>query len=269
MLEPPLRLLCFEYRRRLSGGLTRPVLVAAMDEDGREYEVVLKVRQPDVKEGHYEGTSLACELIAAVLARAAGTPVPDYAVVEIPTELAPAIPDRSVRALFANNIGDNFGSIYEEGLALWDPNREPRSPVLVDGLEDALTFDATVINGDRKRQKPNLLWRGENLLMIDHSLALPVHLWQEEDIDKSPLFPESEVVQHCAFHGLAGKGREFTRATDVWAAEVGATELQRLRGFIPSNWERRRGDLDRIFRFLEARPGRFTAISADLRRVVS
>lgn len=268
MLEPPMRLLCFEYRARLKGGLTQPLLMAAMDENGREFEIVLKVQHPDSREGHYEGTSLACELISAVLARATGLPVPDYAVAEIPGELPAAISNRSVRDLLARNMGENFGCVYHEGFALWDADHEPRSAELLDGLEDVLTFDATIINGDRKRQKPNLLWRGENLLLIDHSLALPVHLWEEGVITTSPLFPEAQVEQYCVYRALAKKEREFRRTVDNWKTEINLTELGRLRSFIPASWERRAGDLDRIFQFLEARPARFEDISAELRRIV-
>src|SRR5689334_16239268 len=78
-VEEPLRLVFFEYRDELPGGLTRPLLVAAMDEAGNEKKVVLKVREPDVREGHFRGTSLASELICAVLARGLDIPVPDYA----------------------------------------------------------------------------------------------------------------------------------------------------------------------------------------------
>lgn len=269
MIEPPLQLVCFEYRDRLRGGRTRPLLVAAMDENDREYQVVLKVRHPDVKKGHFEGTSLACELICSTLARGAGLSVPDYACVEIPQELPAAVGDRPVREVLARNVGVNFGCVYHEGMALWNPDDRPRSPDLLEGLEEVLAFDATTINGDRKREKPNLLWRGENLLMIDHSLALPVHIWADEEVDQSPLFPEAEVRAHCVFAALQGKELEFRSFFDHWPIRMEDADLARLRSWIPESWERRAGDLDKILRFLQHRPRRFMDIAADLRRVVA
>src|SRR5262249_52236984 len=45
------------------------------------------------------------------------------------------------------------------------------------------------------------------------------------------------------------------------ALKLGPTDCKRLRSFIPESWETRPGDLDRLFRFLEQRPLRFTDLS--------
>src|SRR5262245_33379622 len=130
----------------MAGGLTRPLLMAAMDEAGNERKVVLKVVHPDVPEGHYEGTSLACELICSALARTLGVTVPDFAIVEVPAELPPSVQNRRARDLLAANVGENFGSEYHEGYARWNPLDRPSSEVLIEALEDVLSFDAAVIN---------------------------------------------------------------------------------------------------------------------------
>jgi len=263
VIEDPLQLECFEYRRRLAGGRTLPLLAAAMDNDGREYQVVLKLRHPEARDGHFGPTSLACELVCAMLARAVGLPVPEYAIVRIPPELPQAIPDESIRRLLSRNVGENFGSAYREGYALWDPDYRPRSTEVLEALEEVLTFDATVINGDRKREKPNLLWRGDNLLMIDHSLALPMHLWSE-DVERSPLFPDDEITQHCTFRALTGTARTFSTLLPLWASDISPADILRLRASIPADWETQPGDLDRVFRFIEERPPRFDDIAARL-----
>ncbi len=268
MVEPPRRLLCFEYRTRLPGGVTRPPLIAAVDEDGREYEIVLKLRFPDSPDGHYEGTSLACELICGMIARSIGVPVPDYAVVEVPEELSAAMPDNALRGLFARNVGDNFGSVYQEGYASWSGSPQTRSPVLLEQLEDVLVFDATVINGDRKDYKPNLLWRGESVIAIDHSLAIPCHLWTDAAIASSPLFPDDQVREHCTFGALSNGGRVYELLLERWRNTVDSGELSRMRSFVPSSWERRPGDLDKIFTFLGARTSKFPEVSESLRRIL-
>ncbi len=252
----------------MEGGLTRPLLMAAMNESGRESLVVVKLRHPDHPGGHYEGTSLACELIVSMLARSVGLPVPDYAVVDLPREILPAISDRQLRDLMGRNIGPNFGCVYHEGMALWDPGLRPKSPEMVDALADVLTLDATVINGDRKGARPNLLYRGESILLIDHSLALPVHEWNAEAIAYSPVFPAEQVRAHCTFGALAGRTRSFDKLHGRWQTEVSAMDLDRIRTSIPTEWERRSGDLERIFSFLAQRPQRFSDIAADLRRIV-
>ncbi len=272
MLIAPLKLTCFEYRRRLEGGVTKPLLMAAVDDAGKEHQVVLKVRQPDVRDGHFEGTSLACELICAMLARAIGLDVPDYAIVEVPAALLQypqAVPDERVRRLLKANLGPNFGTIYQEAAHSWHPSRAALlTTELLSLLANVLTFDATVINGDRTGAKPNLLWNGKQVLLIDHSYALPIHTADEATLAASPLFPESKVRAHCTFDILSGKGSGFARLLASWQAMVSDSDLQQLRALIPATWEKRAGDLDRIFRFLAARPARFVDIQTDLKRIV-
>jgi hypothetical protein len=36
---------------------------------------------------------------------------------------------------------------------------------------EILAFDAVIDNADRRREKPNLLWKGDELLVIDHELT--------------------------------------------------------------------------------------------------
>lgn len=269
MIVAPLNITCFEYRRRLEGGATRPLLVEAADESGNEYSIVLKPRHPDVRGGHFEGTSLACELICAILARASGLAVPNYFIVDVPEALPEAVPDEAVRRLLRSNIGPNFGLLYHEGVTTWQPEKATNSTEgLLQSMEDVLTFDATVINGDRKQNKPNVLWDGSQLLLIDHSNAVPVHLWDEETLLSSPLLPENEVRQHCTFGRLTGHNRQYKTIIESWQDCIEAEDFERIRSLIPDSWERNTGDLDKVFSFLQGRSSRFDDVSADLRRIV-
>jgi hypothetical protein len=89
--------------------------MAARDADGQALEIVLKVREPAARNGHFGATSLACELICAVLARSLRLSVPDYFIVEVPRSLPQYIPSDSARRLLQNNQGLNFGTQYLEG----------------------------------------------------------------------------------------------------------------------------------------------------------
>lgn len=222
------------------------------------------MRHPDVSDGHYEGTSLACELICSNLARLLELPVPDWFVVEIPRGLIPHIKEESVRRLFANNVGLNFGTTYMPDTKTWGP--EMATPP--DGIEDVLAFDATIVNGDRKTAKPNLIWDGRQFYMIDHSLGLPVHQWSDDVISHSPLFPDDNIREHCTFPVLAGRDIAFGALFARWSEKVTQDELETLRSFIPRGWEQQRGHLDKIFRFLRHRSERFSEIENSLLRVV-
>jgi hypothetical protein len=272
MFLSPLNLVCVQYRRRLEGGVSRPLHVLGVDEKtGSRHEIVLKLRHPDTQDKSldFEGTALACELICSMIAHAIGLPVPDYAVIRIPEELARSIKDENLRRLLQRNVGLNFGTIYQEGFRSWYPMQSDfLENEILSSLEGTFAFDATVINGDRKTSKPNLLWNGRKLFLIDHSIAIPVHCWADNDIDSSPLFPESEVKQHCIFGALKGMQFAFNSHMGKWQEKIKDTDLDDLRSIIPENWERRTGDLDKIFRFLKARPARFTDIQADLQRIL-
>ncbi len=266
-VEHPRRATCVEYFRMLTGGTTKPLLVGAIDDEEARHELVLKFRHPDSREGHYGGTSLACELICSVLGRAIGLTVPDYFIVDVPRELPDCINDAKLQELFTRNTGCNFGSRFHHGMSLWDGRRLEGRRSFIRKLEDVLAFDATVINGDRKADKSNLLWRGKEIMLIDHSLAIPVHQWEQDLIVSSPLFPAGEIREHCSFRSVAGKHRQFMDLLDAWRERITADDLACIRDMIPVGWETSQGDLSRIFSFLTGRAGRIDAISSDLRRI--
>ncbi len=265
-LEPPLSYQCFEFRCILTSGNSNPLLVVAREPDGRPTQVVLKVRQPAVPEGHFGPTSLACELICAALARAAGLAVPDYGIATVTREFAESVPDNTVRDVLLNNLGPNFATRYLPGRSPWLPSYSPTGELLRQ-LESVMAFDCALINGDRTCSKPNLLWNGDDVVLIDHSLALPVHKWSDAQIADSPLMPEHYVRRHATFTALANQGRLYEELFDAWRA-LPWTDIVLLRSWIPPEWERSPGDVDRIFTFLQGRDSRFRDIRDDLRRIL-
>ena len=197
----PARLVAFEYRGQMKGGRTRPLLVACSDESGSQTQVVLKVRSGSIEEGSFGPCSLACELICSVLARAAGLTVPDYAIVEIEEDFVQSVTDRRDRERLLKNLGENFGSVYQEDCARFHPSRRLDYEGQC-GLESILASDDYVLNNDRQASNPNLLLRGDNLYLIDHSLCFP-HLaspgvwepWNE-------FLPETSIRSHCTYPSI-------------------------------------------------------------------
>ena len=251
-------------------GQTQPRLFDTCDEQGVPKEVVLKLRQPDayIGDGHYAGTSLACELICAVLARAVELNVPDYAIVDVTQDFAESVDDESTRELLLNNIGPNFGSVYDQSLYKWESGYPSRSQVLIDQLEDILTFDAIVINIDRYGSNTNLLYSHDLLVPIDHSLALPVHSWQQDMLVNPLSRLEINIREHCAGQLLKGKGCSYRRVFDRWQERIDAQKLEELRAMLPSPWEHEQGNIDKIFTFLKGRHRHFSDISTRLKEVL-
>jgi hypothetical protein len=260
-LEPPLSLVCTEYRVRLTNGsLSQPLIVGAEDDTGTMREVVLKVRTPD-RGVHFGPTSLACELICAILARALNLPVPQYAIVEIPPNFPDVVPDPDIKNLLAANIGENFATIYQHGYSIWFPAM-PKSSSVLDDLEEFVGFDTVVLNHDRTAQKPNLLVKGEDFMLIDHSLALHPLL------PANYLMDAARVLKHCSARVLYQKSRKYEEPGQRWKVQIGTSDLDRLRSLIPTSWETKPGELDKIFDFLSQRPLIFSHNSQHLRSVL-
>ena len=246
----------------MKGGVTRPLLAVASEPSGARHQVVLKLRHPLSRDGHYGPTSLACELVCAVLARAVGLSVPDFAIIDLPAALLPAIPNQELRDVLGRNLGPNFGTVYQRGWSDFRPLQRLTAPPLLAQLSDVLSFDAAVINGDRKAPKPNLLQHGNDLKMIDHSLALPVHLWPDESIAESPSLPLNQVQEHCGYPHLRGRATGVGSYYPAWCGIIQPLELQQLRGLIPGEWDG--VDVDKIFSFLAGRPSCLHRVAEDL-----
>ena len=269
----PVRLLAFEYRGRMKGGRTQPLLIACSDDSGNETQVVLKVRSGTVEEGSFGPCSLACELVCSVLARAAGLTVPDYAIVEIEEDFVQGVPDRRDRERLLENLGENFGSVYQEDCARFHPGRRLDYEGQCE-LESILAFDDYVLNNDRQASNPNLLIRGDNLYLIDHSLCFP-HLvspgvrepWNE-------FLPESSIRSHCTYASLKLKEPAFQVFSDFIANELKDADIHLILSLVPDRWQRPetltghkepqvggvdhlKGDKENILQYLLKRSSRF------------
>jgi hypothetical protein len=188
-------------------------------------------------------------------------PVPDYAVVDLPPQLHNAVRDHTHRALLQNNIGPVFGSVLIEGAQIWSRDISRGNAAIIPSLEGVLAFDTFVYNRDRRFNKPNLLWNGRHVSMIDHSLALPV----SRD-DGLPLLNVENVREHCTFTSLRGRKCKFN--IRHWRDLLSPEALQRIRAFIPPTWERARGDISKIFTAVGEQLSRLDEISTWLRRFV-
>jgi hypothetical protein len=114
--------------------------------------------------------SLVAEVLVGELARAAGLPVPELVLVDVPADLARAEPDPEIQDLVMGSGGLNAGLDFLPGALAYTPAAEPApSPELA---ADVVWFDALTTNVDRSPRNVNLLaWHGA-LWLIDHGAAL-------------------------------------------------------------------------------------------------
>ena len=193
------RFTAVQFRRPMERGLNRPFLVLAQPEDGGERRaVVVKSRagyadRPD---------AMLKEMFSLLLARELGLTCPEPVLVELQQGFdwsAADFPDRA--ALIRQSIGWNVGTIHlGDGWKPWIQGSAPRS-IPDESLETAYAFDAMVQNSDRMADNPNLLWRGEELALLDFDKAF-AHLRTREG-DARPWFTALDrqtLARHC-LHG--------------------------------------------------------------------
>ncbi len=163
------RFTAVQFRRKMERGLNRPFLVMGAAQDGGERcPLVVKSRagyadRPD---------AMLKELFALLLARELGLNAPEPVMVEIPEGLDWAAADYPEHAeLIRRSLGWNVGTVHlGDAWKPWNKGIAPRS-IPVEALEIAYAFDAMVENSDREADNPNLLWRGDELAVLDFDKA--------------------------------------------------------------------------------------------------
>jgi hypothetical protein len=156
-----------EFRKVLGSGTTKPCVFQCEDSTGRpagEYATKLRgnVRSKEI--------GLQYEFIAWQLADYFGIAAPPAALVTIEDALAEAIQDEEVHASVKGSIGLNFGTEFLVGFNTWVAGDSIPSSLLTTAAE-IVAFDAVIENTDRRREKANLLFKGDALFVFDHELA--------------------------------------------------------------------------------------------------
>lgn len=153
------------FMRALPTGATQPAVFRCADCGGEQQEYAVKFH------GQLQSRIL-CELVAALLGRCLGLPIPSPAIVEVPSRLIATIPDPGIRGIATPGL--NYGSLFVVGYRPWVPG-EPIPSVLRSLAMEVFAFDMLIQNVDRttgrRGGKPNLLWNGKEFLLIDHEKA--------------------------------------------------------------------------------------------------
>ena len=121
--------------------------------------------------------ALIAEIVVGLLAREAGLPTPEIAMIEVLDEFGRSEPDPEIQDLLRASHGLNFGARYLDGAFNFDANAASDliSPELAARI---VWFDAFVSNPDRTHRNPNLMVCGRKPYLIDHGAALYVqHDW--------------------------------------------------------------------------------------------
>ena len=118
--------------------------------------------------------ALAAELVVGQLAAAAGLPVPELVLVDVPPQFGRSEPDPEIQDILRKSHGLNVGIRYLDGAFNFDAGAagELASAEFASRL---VWLDALVTNPDRTHRNPNLLVWADALWLIDHGAALYGH----------------------------------------------------------------------------------------------
>ena len=208
------------YVEPLREGGSLPALIEA-DDDGL---YVVKFR------GAGQGPkALIAELVAGVLARRVGLPVPELAFVELDPALAQAEPDPEIQDLLRASAGLNMGLDFLPGSLAFDPAAGPDvDPGLAAGV---VWLDALVTNVDRTPRNPNLLvWHGR-IWLIDHGAALYRHHAADRLADEA-----ERPFPIIADHVLLPYAGPIADAHDRLAPALDRPALAAIAAMIPDAW---------------------------------
>src|ERR1700736_4162515 len=151
------------YVTPLREGGSLPAIIEADDEG----LYVLKFR------GAGQGPkALIAELLAGEIGRAAGLPVPEIVLVELPADLARTEPDAEIQSLIGASAGLNVALDYLPGSVTFYPLVFVPDAQLASAV---VWFDAFVCNVDRTARNVNMLIWHRRLWLIDHGASLYFH----------------------------------------------------------------------------------------------
>lgn len=125
--------------------------------------------------------ALIAELIVGMLARHAGLPTPEPALIEIPDSFGRTEPDPEIQDLLRASHGVNVGARYLDSAFNFDGNAAA-DYITPELAARVVWFDAFVSNPDRTHRNPNLMIWERKPYLIDHGAALYAqHDWPSVD----------------------------------------------------------------------------------------
>ena len=228
-----------QFRTPMKRGLNRPFLVLGEAHDGSgRSPLVVKSRA-----GYADRPeAMLKELFALLLARELGLKAPEPVLVEIPVGFDWGLADHPDHAsLIRQSVGWNVGTVHlGESWKPWMQGSPPRS-IKAETLETAYAFDAMVENPDREADNPNMLWRGDELAVLDFDKAFcflrggnnESRPWQKAlvrlNLERHCLFPHLPTVEDGKVLGAA-----LWDAFEEWClvAPVGEISAEIASGFV-------------------------------------
>ena len=225
-LTPPRRLFATRYVTALREGGSVPAVVEA--DDGAMYVVKFRAAAQG-------GRVLAAEMIVGELARAAGLPVPELALIDVDAALGRSEPHQEIQELLIASAGTNLAMAYLAGAVGYDvAARRPIGGALASAI---VALDVFATNVDRTARNPNLLWWRGELWLIDHGAALFwQHGWDGVQSPDELAVAAARPFTRAAEHVLLPFADALPAAGAALAGALGDDVIDRAVTAVPDAW---------------------------------
>lgn len=205
-----------QFRRPMERGLNRPFLVLAEEVEGEGVRTPLVVKTTAGYQNRPE--CMVKELFALLLARCVGLYVPDPVLVQFPKGFAyGAVEFPDYADLIRKSPGWNLATIHlGESWKPWTKTSPPRS-IDREELESAYCFDAMVQNTDRTIENPNLLWKRDQLALLDFDKSFGyLRTHQGDTRPWRSVLSLMNLRNHCFFGFLPQKEESELFGDSLW-----------------------------------------------------
>ncbi|MES2995730.1 MAG: HipA family kinase [Verrucomicrobiota bacterium] len=211
------RFIALQFRRPMERGINSPFL-AIGETDGGGERVPLVVKSRAGFKNRPE--AMLREIFGLLLARELGLFTPEPVLVKIPAGLDLAAADFPEYAgLIRDSVGWNIATVHlGDGWKPWIHGTPPRS--IPSGiLESAFVFDAMIQNSDREPDNPNLLWRENEMALLDFDKAFAFLKTDEKETQPwRRALVRQNLPRHCLFSHLPKVADRPILGTDLWDA---------------------------------------------------
>lgn len=210
-----------QFRRPMERGLNRPFLVMAEDEKGKGSErVALVVKSTAGYRNRPE--CIVREMFSLLLAQKVGISVPEPVLVKFPTGFDYGAADHPEYAeLIQKSPGWNLATVHLGNS--WKPWTNTSPPRSVDQIkiDSAYCFDAMVQNPDRENENPNLLWRRDQLVLLDFDKAFGhLRVYRNDPKPWRKVLAQQTLQRHCFYRFLSQPREDELLGKAIWEAFV-------------------------------------------------
>lgn len=212
---------------------TKPAVLRCEDESGQTvgYYVVKLLGGLETKEA-----GLVREMFGSSLAKHFGLFTPEPAIIKIEADLAELIaesePGHAVR--IRQSVGLNFGTELMTGFSPWPVEKSIPEAMRQTAL-DIFSFDALIQNPDRRYTNPNLLVKGDVILVYDHELAFAFLLDILPSATPWKLSDQRYLESHVFFTKLRSRPVDLMRFVESLAG-LSDSRIGRMSAEVAPEW---------------------------------